>query len=84
MYNVCKADLTEGVIVLGYRVRECREAKGMTQAELAEKSGVSRVAISLIETGGIRNVSSLTLMKLADALGVSVDYLFFTDSGKPV
>lgn len=63
---------------MGYRLKECREEKHMTQAKLAEKSGVSRVAISLIETGSIRNVSSMTLLKLANALGVSVDSLFFT------
>lgn len=66
---------------MGYRVKECREEKHLSQAKLAEKSGVSRVAISLIETGGIRNVSSQTLLKLAAALEVSVDRLFFAEDG---
>jgi len=43
----------------------------MTQEELAEKSGVSRVTIADIERGIIRSTTIGTLKKLADALEVS-------------
>ena len=36
---------------MGYKIKEIREAKKMTQEELAEKSGVSRGTISALENG---------------------------------
>ena len=51
----------------------------MTQEELAEKSGVSRGTISALENGIERNTTSKTLLRLALALGTSVDNIFFAD-----
>lgn len=65
---------------MGYKIREYREKKGFTQDELASRSGVGRVTISLIETGATKNVSSKTLLKLAKALDVKIDDLFFEAS----
>lgn len=61
---------------MGYRIKERREELKMTQETLAQKSGISRVAISLIENGKITNVSSKTLLALATALGVRLDEIF--------
>lgn len=47
----------------------------MTQAVLAEKSGVSRVTISRLETGELEETTLGTLSKLANALCVSIDEL---------
>ena len=63
---------------MGYRIRELREAMKMTQEELADKSGVSRGTISALENGSMRNTTSKTLLKLAQALNTSVDRIFFT------
>lgn len=52
-------------------LKELRKGKNMTQEELAEKSGVSRVTIADIERGIIRSTTIGTLKKLADALDVS-------------
>ena len=47
---------------------------GMTQAFLAEKSGIDRTIIARIETGQHKgNVD--TLRRLADSLGVTIDEL---------
>lgn len=62
---------------MNFKLREVREEAGFTQEELAEKSGVSRVTISLIESGRTNCVKTDTLVKLADALGKSVNTLFF-------
>lgn len=62
---------------MGYRIRELREAMKMTQEELADKSGVSRGTISALENGSMRNTTSKTLLKLAQALNTSVDRIFF-------
>ena len=62
---------------MGYNIKEFREKSGMTQAQLAEKSGVSRVTIAMLETKDDFNTTTKTLLKIADALGTTVDALFF-------
>lgn len=56
------------------RLREIRRAKGLTAKELGEMVGKAEVTITQYEVGG-RNPTRGTLEKLADVLGVSVDYL---------
>jgi len=65
---------------MGYKIKEVREAKKMTQEELASKSGVSRGTISALENGTMRNTTSKTLLKIAAALETSVDKIFFAGS----
>lgn len=64
---------------MGNKLKEYRKQKNMTQIELAEKSGVSRITISQIENGIERNTTSKTVLNLAKALGTTVDELFFKD-----
>lgn len=59
------------------RLRKFREEKNWSQADLAERSGVSRVTISLLESGKTQSAKTDTLIKLADALGESVTTVFF-------
>lgn len=65
---------------MGYRIKEVREQRGMTQEELAAASGVGRVTIALIESGTTKNASGDTLFKLASALGTTIDSLFFDNT----
>ena len=65
---------------MGNKIREYRKKKKMTQAELAQKSGVSRVTISQLEAGIECNTSSKTLLSIAKALNSTVDEIFFTTS----
>jgi transcriptional regulator with XRE-family HTH domain len=65
---------------MGYRIREKRKERKMSQEELAEKSGVSRVTISGLENGTVRATTSTTLLKLARALETTVDQIFFEDA----
>lgn len=51
-----------------------RQHRGLTIAQLAEKSGVHRTVISRLEHGH-RGVRAETMRALADALGVKVDDL---------
>jgi DNA-binding XRE family transcriptional regulator len=55
-------------------IRLWREHRGLTRVQLAEKAGMHRVNLVKIE-GGARGASVPTLMKLAAALGVTVDDL---------
>lgn len=58
------------------KLKEFREAAGISQEELARKSGVSRVTISMLETGAQKNITASTLFKLADALGKKIADFF--------
>jgi DNA-binding XRE family transcriptional regulator len=49
-----------------------RSTSGITQQELADRSGIPRATISKIESG-VRNVTIETLMKLAEALGKKLE-----------
>lgn len=62
---------------MGYKIKEARQEKNMSQEELALKSGVSRATISALENGTERYVMTGTLMKLAKALGTTIDKIFF-------
>lgn len=65
---------------MGYRIREFREAKNMTQEELARRSGVSRGTISAMENGADKQTTTKTLVKIARALDTSVDNIFFAET----
>ncbi|HEU4754469.1 MAG TPA: helix-turn-helix domain-containing protein [Armatimonadota bacterium] len=56
-------------------LRVQRAIHDLTQAELAERAGITRASVNAIE-GGRMIPSVLLALKLARALGVSVDDLF--------
>jgi len=60
-------------------LQQIRQAKGLSQGDLAKRTGLKPAAISHFETGQ-RKPSFDNLIKLAEALGVSMDYLFGGDS----
>ena len=59
-----------------YKIKELREKRNISQAELARLSGVSRATIIRIENDENVSVNSKTLAQLAEALNVTVRYLF--------
>ncbi|MGM9602528.1 MAG: helix-turn-helix transcriptional regulator [Faecousia sp.] len=65
---------------MGYKIKEKRDEMKMSQEELAQKSGVSRGTISGLENGTLRATTTKTLLKLAKALGTTVDQIFFEES----
>jgi transcriptional regulator with XRE-family HTH domain len=58
----------------GDRIREVREKRRLTQDQLAEKADVSKSFLSEVENDK-RNAGAETLLKIANALGASIDYL---------
>lgn len=67
---------------MGYKIKEFRENLNMTQEELAEKSGISRATISMLENNAAKETLTSTLIALANALGTTVSDLFFAEDGK--
>lgn len=52
-----------------------RKEKGWSQEKLAVESGISYNTIIKIERGGIKNPKIETVIKMAKALGISLDEL---------
>lgn len=58
----------------GELIRKCRKAAGMTQKELGARSGIAEPTIRKYESNRL-NPKIETIQKIANALGVEVDYL---------
>ena len=56
---------------LGIKLKEVREYRNLTQEELAQESGFSRVAISNFETGK-HHMSLYTLIEICKILNVEI------------
>jgi transcriptional regulator with XRE-family HTH domain len=53
------------------KLRELREAAGLTQEQLAERAGLHTLSVAKLEQG-VREPTWATVLELAEALGVSV------------
>lgn len=60
---------------LGKAVRKIRIEEALSQKELAQKAGISQQLVSRIEKGK-ENISLITLKKISEALGRSVEINF--------
>jgi len=68
-------------MLIGERIRALREAKGLTQGDIEERSGLLRCYTSRVENG--HTVPSLeTIEKIARALDIPL-YQVFYDGEKP-
>ena len=63
----------------GARLRLARQARGFSQQQMASMAGVSRQAISAIESGAM-DPSLRFAFALARTLGMTVENLFGTDN----
>lgn len=72
MVEQAELDVNERI---AQRVRELRQAQGLTLEQLSERCGVSRSMISLVERGESSATATL-LDKLAAGLGVNLSTLF--------
>lgn len=61
---------------MAYRIRELREKKELTQEQLAQMSGISRMTICKLENNEESEAMVGTLKALAAALNVPVSKLF--------
>jgi putative transcriptional regulator len=63
---------------LANRLKERRAELGLTQAELAERVGVTRKTVNTVENG-IFTPSTLLALNLAEALELRVEQLFWIE-----
>lgn len=56
-------------------LRKYRLQAGLTQEELSQKSGVSRVTISMLESGRQKTTTNTTILALANALNIPAGVL---------
>ena len=70
-----------GDYMLGDKVKQLRKKLGLTQQELAASIELSQSTIGMIE-GNKQGASNDTLIKLANTLNTTVDYLLSNDNGK--
>lgn len=62
--------------MVGKRIKEFRKKSGLTQLQLAIKTGLAMTSIANLEQGVVKEPSIQTMAKIADALGLSLDELF--------
>ena len=65
---------------LGQALRDARISKGMTQAELGEKSGRTQSAIGKIERGPLPGIPLNVLFEVTEAIPLSLTELFIKAS----
>lgn len=65
------------------KLKSLREARGLTQLQVANRIGVSKAMISAYETAS-KAPSIEVLIRLSRLFGVSVDYLVCIDSPKMI
>ena len=63
---------------LANRLKDRRAQLGLTQAELAERVGVTRKTVNTVENN-VFTPSTILALKLAEALGLSVEQLFWIE-----
>ncbi len=68
-------DALEAEFSIIQAILDARKASGLTQKDLAERSGIAQADISKIETGNA-NPSLKTLQRLADGMGMRLKLEF--------
>ena len=66
---------------IGDRIREQREKRGWTQEKLAEEAQLSKSFLSDVENNK-RDISTTNALKIANALGCSLQYLVSGETSK--
>jgi transcriptional regulator with XRE-family HTH domain len=60
---------------LAENLKRLRKARNLTQQKLAQEAGVSLIVVTKVEQGFTKDPAMSSLVKLADALSVSIDDL---------
>jgi transcriptional regulator with XRE-family HTH domain len=66
---------------IGDRIKEIRERRRWTQEKLSEEAGISKGFLSDVENNK-RDISATNVLKIANAMGASLEYLMRGEEGK--
>lgn len=55
-------------------IKQLRKSKSITQAQLAEIAGVSRITINKLENNKFTDISILNLIRILDRLGYQLEF----------
>lgn len=66
----------------GDRIRQLRKEHKMTQEDLGKIIGVQKAAIQKYEKGTVKNIKRASLIKLAEVLGTTPEYILGWDAPK--
>lgn len=72
----------EGLGTIAQRLVRLRKEAGLSQAQMAEKLGISQTVVSDYERGALRLHGEL-ILKLSEILSVSADELLGRETNKP-
>ncbi len=73
-----------GVETMAERIRTLRQSKMLTQEQLGDLCGVTKMAVSHWETGGTANIRLKTFLMLCEQLGTTPHYLIFGAQTRPI
>lgn len=68
---------------IGQKIRSLREERNLTQEELANICGISRVTLGKVEKGELGNTSVKTLDLILDILGFEIEFKTKQNFGIP-
>ncbi|MFA9239095.1 MAG: helix-turn-helix domain-containing protein [Candidatus Paceibacteria bacterium] len=68
---------------IGQQIKTLREAKKLTQEQLALKCGISRVTLGKVERGELGNTSVKTLDIILASLGLEIEFKTIQGFGLP-
>jgi transcriptional regulator with XRE-family HTH domain len=72
------------IAAIGRRVREVREAAGLTQHALAKRAKISRVTVSQLENGHREQVKPATIEKIARATDHPIGYFLYGEQAHAI
>jgi len=70
MSTMTDEEIAEAMRTIGANVKRIRMEKGLTQAEVAERAGISVSTLRRVEKGSSIRVRMRTLISVAEGLGV--------------
>jgi len=68
---------------LGGEIRKARQARGLTQAQLAREAGLSRETLNLLENGLVRDLGIRKILVVLNHLGLAVTLQHESPSHQP-